>query len=189
MNGILKLDNVIPDRLCQSLIDYHKANINDALTLNHNSDFNNVVCTELLLDRRSYLDTKVEECMVKVINQYANIHPHFSCSGDMGYQLREITGRTKEHIDGPFDRDYDGSLHSTLRNISVIFGLNSDYEKGEFHFPQQEYTTTVKRGEAIAFPVSFMYPHSVDAPVGSRYTINTWCIERRPFIPPGTHDD
>jgi len=62
------------------------------------------------------------------------------------------------------------------RNVSVIIGLNSDYEKGEFHFPFQDYTTTVKRGEAIVFPVYFMYPHFVDEPIGNRYTINTWMI-------------
>ena len=80
-------------------------------------------------------------------------------------QLRKITGNTKYHIDG---------ISKDLRNVSIIIGLNSDYEEGEFHFPYQDFSTTVKRGEAIVFPVYFMYPHFVDAPIGNRYTINTW---------------
>ncbi len=186
MNGILKLNNVMTDELCKNLIQYHTNNKESCKRYTHDTPYNNVDCLELRLIEGSALDNLVYDCVVTVIEKYISVYPKFTCSGDVGYQLREITGQTKEHIDNVLDRD------GRLRNISIIFGLNSDYENGEFHFPFQKYTTTVKRGQAIVFPVYFMYPHSVDAPIGSRYTINTWLLDgfqKSPFIPPGTHDD
>ena len=176
MNGILKLSNVIPDRLCNTLIEYHKANIDKAKKLDYDSrtspyNQNNVICNELILEKDSYFETKVNECMAVVLEKYTRFYPYFYCDNVLEYQLREITGPTLEHIDHPIDSEYD------VRNVSVIFGLNSDYEEGEFYFRQQDYKTTVKRGEALVFPVYYFYPHEVSAPIGSRYTINTWCVE------------
>ena len=112
----------------------------------------------------------VFETIEKVVNKYAEMYPFFRVHSDVGYQLRKITGYTRVHVDRNPDIE-------DRRNVSIILGLNSDYEKGEFHFPFQDYTTTVKRGEAIVFPVYFMYPHYVNEPIGNRYTINTWITE------------
>mgnify|MGYP001241067670 CR=1 FL=1 len=156
MNGILKLDNVITDELCNNLIKYHTNNKESCKRYTHDTPYNNVDCLELRLIEGSALDNLVYECVVTVIEKYLSVYPKFTCLGDVGYQLREITGQTLEHIDNPIDRD------GIVRNISIILGLNSDYENGKFHFPVQKYTTTLKRGEALAFPVYYMYPHYVD---------------------------
>ena len=169
MNGILKLNNVMTDELCKNLIQYHTDNKKSCTRFKHDSPHNSVDCYELFLTQGLDLDKSIYDCLITVLKKYISIYPYFTCSGDTGYQLREITGQTLEHVDNPIDKD------GSIRNISIIFGLNSDYENGEFHFPVQKYSTTVKRGEAIVFPVYYMYPHYVDAPVGSRYTINTWC--------------
>jgi hypothetical protein len=67
------------------------------------------------------------------------------------------------------------------RKLSVIVGLNSDFEDGEFYFPFQDFKTQVKKGQAICFPPYYTHPHEVSAPTnGYRYTINTWLIE----VPP-----
>ena len=90
--------------------------------------------------------------------------------GDISGGLRVLITDlyTKEHID---------NITKDQRNVSIILGLNSDYEKGEFHFPLQDFSTTVKRGEAIVFPVYFMYPHSVEKiEKGSRWSIVTWLM-------------
>ena len=102
------------------------------------------------------------------MEEYHKKYSYFNCYSDVGFSLRKITGATRQHVDNSTKHDN--------RNLSFIIGLNSDYENGEFHFPYQDYTTTIKRGEAITFPVWFMYPHFVDAPVGYRYTINTWML-------------
>ena len=111
------------------------------------------------------MDNLVLETGGKIAALYADKYDRFCANGVLPSQLRKITGNTKYHIDG-IDSKY-------RRNVSIIIGLNSDYEEGEFHFPYQDFSTTVKRGEAIVFPVYFMYPHFVDAPIGNRYTYAT----------------
>ena len=122
----------------------------------------------MLLEAHSKLDNLVYQGIQRVGHLYAKKYKRFNGSGDTGYQLRRITGKTLEHIDNIYTPD------SRVRNVSIVLGLNNDFQGGEFHFPEQNFSTTVKRGEAIVFPVYFLYPHYVDAPIGYRYTINTW---------------
>tara|TARA_B100000424_G_scaffold197856_1_gene154997 strand:- start:110 stop:634 length:525 start_codon:yes stop_codon:yes gene_type:complete len=164
LTGIEKFKDVVDTDLCDSLIRVMNLNIPNSLNRVH-SQGQNVICREINLQLHSELDSAVFDVIGKVIELYKEKYPFFRVSGDTGYQLRKITGDTRIHVDN-ITKDY--------RNTSVILGLNSDYEEGEFHFPYQDFSTTVKRGEAIVFPVYFMYPHFVDAPIGSRYTINTW---------------
>ena len=162
--GIEKFTNVIDSETCDLLINYLEDNIHNAVTTEH-SEGQNVICKEIKLQRRTDLDTLIYKVVANVAALYADEYDRFGANGVFPFQLRKITGKTKEHIDN-ITKDY--------RNVSIIIGLNSDYKKGKFHFPVQNFSTTVKRGEAIVFPVYFMYPHFVDAPIGNRYTINTW---------------
>ena len=166
--GIEKFKNVIDSDTCDLLIKHLEDNLHHSMDLTH-TDRQNVICKEITLQPHTEIDNVVYKVIVKVVELYKEKYPCFQVRGDTGYQLRKITGNTREHVDkNPEIEDN--------RNVSVIIGLNSDYEKGEFHFPFQDYTTTVKRREAIVFPVYFMYPHYVDEPIGNRYTINTWMI-------------
>jgi len=165
--GIEKFKNVIDPDTCDKLIQYLENNMHHALDLTHSAR-QNVVCREITLEPHTELDNIVYNIINKVTKLYAKEYIHVRFHGDTGYQLRKITGETKEHVD---------NISKNHRNVSIILGLNSNYEKGEFHFPVQDFSTTVKRGEAIVFPVYFMYPHSVDAPIGNRYTINTWITD------------
>ena len=174
--GIEKFTNIIDDETCSALIKYLEDNIEDSLDRHHGQDYENVQCRQLLLPNGSYLDQTVKKSMFKVTDNYADLYEWFGCHSDSGYQLRKITGNTQQHV----DNIYTNAIcdRHKLRIISVILGLNSDFENGLFHFPYQEYTTTLKRGEALAFPVYFTHPHYVDAPTnGFRYTINTWLFE------------
>ena len=162
--GIEKFKNVIDSDTCDLLIKHLEDNLHHSMDLTH-TDRQNVICKEITLEPHTEIDNVVYKVIVKVVELYKEKYPCFQVRGDTGYQLRKITGNTKEHID---------NITKDQRNVSIILGLNSDYEKGEFHFPVQDFSTTVKRGEAIVFPVYFMYPHFVDEPIGNRYTINTW---------------
>ena len=162
--GIEKFKNVVDPDICDLLIEYMNQNLHNSVDLNH-SDRQNVICKEILLQPHTELDDIVFKIIGKVSVKYGQMYPFFKADGDTGYQLRKITGNTREHTD---------NITQNGRNVSIILGLNSDYEGGEFHFPEQNFSTTVKRGEAIVFPVYFLYPHYVDEPIGSRYTINTW---------------
>ena len=162
--GIEKFKNVIDPDTCDLLIKHLEDNIHNSIDLSHRNR-QNVICKEITLQPHTEIDNAVYKVIAKVVDLYKENYPFFQVRGDTGYQLRKITGNTREHID---------NITKDQRNVSVILGLNSDYEKGEFHFPTQDFSTTVKRGEAIVFPVYFMYPHFVDKPIGNRYTINTW---------------
>ena len=166
--GIEKFKNIMDVKTCDLLINHFEDNLHNSIDFTH-SDKQNVICKEIMLQPHTELDTMIFKPIEKVLGKYSEMYPHFRVRSDTGYQLRKITGNTRAHVDkNPEIEDN--------RNVSVIIGLNSDYEKGEFHFPFQDYTKTVKRGEAIVFPVYFMYPHYVDEPIGNRYTINTWMI-------------
>ena len=162
--GIEKFKNVIDSNTCDLLIKHLEDNLDHSIDLTHR-DRQNVICKEITLEPHTEIDNVVYKVIAKVSESYKKKYPFFRVRGDTGYQLRKITGNTREHID---------NITEDQRNVSIILGLNSDYEKGEFHFPLQDFSTTVKRGEAIVFPVYFMYPHFVDEPIGNRYTINTW---------------
>lgn len=179
--GIEKFKNVISDETCDLLIDHIETNMDKAADLKHLAngvDVNNVICRQLVLQQNTKLDNLVYESISRTAELYMQQYDTFLATGDTGYQLRRISGPTRPHI----DNTYDSNHPNKIRNASVILGLNSDYENGEFHFPIQNFSTTVKRGEAIVFPVYFLYLHSVDAPIGYRYTINTWLTNG--FVPP-----
>tara|TARA_Y100000401_G_scaffold89417_1_gene74950 strand:+ start:220 stop:777 length:558 start_codon:yes stop_codon:yes gene_type:complete len=181
--GIEKFTDIIDKKLCIQLIDYLETNIEYAVDRHHGQNYENVECKQTVLPNQSDLDLQVKKSMYKITDAYAKIYKWFGCHSDSGYQLRKITGKTKTHVDNIFTNNVQ--TRNKLRIISVIIGLNNDFDNGEFSFPYQEYKTTLKRGEALAFPVYFTYPHGVDAPTnGFRYTINTWFFEnpRSPML-------
>tara|TARA_B100000287_G_C20389659_1_gene685060 strand:- start:51 stop:557 length:507 start_codon:yes stop_codon:yes gene_type:complete len=164
--GIEKFKNILDDDTCDSLINIMESNLDKADDVNYEVG-QNVICKELLITSPDVL-ALIHEAVKKTLDKYHEKYEKFRAYADTGFVLRRISGATRMHTDVNASTDN--------RNVSIILGLNSDFENGEFHFPYQEYTTTLKRGEAIVFPVWFMYPHSVDAPIGYRYTINTWML-------------
>lgn len=167
--GIEKFKDVLDSDTCNSIVNIIEFNLHKAKDLIHGKG-QNVIAKELfpIQEFSVELDQLVVNATQKCMEEYHKKYPYFNCYSDVGFALRQITGATRQHVDNTKSEDN--------RNVSLIIGLNSDYENGEFHFPYQDYTTTIKRGEAIAFPVWFMYPHYVDAPIGYRYTINTWML-------------
>ena len=174
MIGIKKFKNIINDSTCNQLIEYINKNIDQTVSYEH-SENNNVVCRELNLSSNSKLDNSVYQSMQNILKKYKSIYKFFDCNKDMGYLLRQISGPTRLHVDGIFGYDEPDLKH--VRNLSIIIGLNNNYDEGTFHFPLQKYSTQLKRGEALCFPVYYTFPHSVDKPIGYRYTINTWTTE------------
>ncbi len=167
--GIEKYKDVLDSDTCNSIVNIIESNLDQAKELTHGAG-QNVIAKELFpIQQFSVeLDQLVVKATQKCMDEYHEKYPYFTCYSDCGFALRKISGVTRQHVDNTQREDN--------RNVSLIIGLNDDFENGEFHFPYQDYTTTVKRGEAIVFPVWFMYPHYVDAPIGYRYTINTWML-------------
>ena len=91
-------------------------------------------------------------------------------------QFRKIHGATRMHTDGVLC-----PISMRRRLFSVIVALNSDYEGGEFEFPQQNIKVKLEAGEALIFPPYWTHPHCTNELNGTfRYTINSWfydCIQ------------
>lgn len=61
------------------------------------------------------------------------------------------------------------------RRISSIFYINDNYEGGEIVFPRFGITYKPAAGEAIYFPSTYVYNHSVKPVIsGTRYAVVSW---------------
>ena len=186
-NFIKLIDNAFGDKLCDDLIAYYTNNEQLGELQDYSEEdlerVNNVRANDILLipntKERSDLITRCQTCLQKVVREYTKEVYSFTSHIDRGLSLRKIFGATRPHSDGVYCSDDSGAVFE--RKLSVIVGLNSDFEDGEFYFPLQDFKTQVKKGQAICFPPYYTHPHQVSAPTaGYRYTINTWLIE----VPP-----
>lgn len=127
-----------------------------------------------VIDKRIY--NTIGSFIQKLKQDYAIV-----CSGDSGYCLRKIYGPTRLHTDGLTVEHIDNRFIPIrkIRKMSVIIALNEDYDEGTFHFPYQDYSIKLKKGDLIAFPPYWTHLHGVDSPANGtvRYTINTWLYE------------
>ncbi len=179
---ILILEDIIPQKLCDNILKEYKdsSEWQHALLYENNIDkkirnckilkmsFNEVINKNK--DVRKMLDDDVFQCANKSIKIYNEKFKQANISKDTGYQLLkyEKGGFYTQHVD---------SFTNTPRTISCSFILNDNFKGGEFSFFDNKIIYHLKKGSAILFPSTFLYPHSV-LPVidGSRYSIVTWFI-------------
>jgi len=124
-------------------------------------------------EHRKEIDHKLFECFSFLIEKYSRV-PLFAKSyslRDCGYTLLryEDNGKYTKHT------DYRGYSVMNNREISCSIILNDGFTGGEFAFWDKDAIYRVKKGSAIMFPSSFMFPHEV-LPVtsGTRYSVLTW---------------
>jgi predicted 2-oxoglutarate/Fe(II)-dependent dioxygenase YbiX len=119
--------------------------------------------------RRLELDSTILKYLSLAARSYFEKFPRAMCSKDTGYELLRYNegGFFKEHV--------DYSATTTERQLSFSFGLNDDYEGGEFKFAGCDTTYRVPKGSCLIFPSNFVFPHQI-LPVtsGTRYSIVTW---------------
>lgn len=179
---ILVLENIIPEKLCDKILNEYETSNEWLDTAIGNGNINKKIrnCTTIgisfdkVIEKnkniRRRLDNEVFECAKKSIEQYNKKFTDAHISKDTGYDLLkyEIGGFYIEHVD---------SLIHNPRSISCSFILNNDFKGGEFSFFNNKIIYSLKKGSAIMFPSNFLYPHSV-LPVikGTRYSIVTWFI-------------
>ena len=96
--GIEKFKNVIDSDTCDLLIKHLEDNLHHSMDLTH-TDRQNVICKEITLEPHTEIDNVVYKVIAKVSELYKEKYPFFQVRGDTGYQLRKITGNTREHID------------------------------------------------------------------------------------------
>jgi len=180
---ILILKNIIPDNLCDDILNEYK-NSNEwrdavvGLNPTINKEIRNCsylqMSSNIIIEKnknvRKSLDNKVFECAKEAIKEYNKKFNQAMISKDNGYDLLkyEKGGFYTQHID---------SFFKLSRTISCSFILNNDFKGGGFSFFDNKIIYHLKKGEVIMFPSNFLYPHSV-LPViqGTRYSIVTWFI-------------
>ena len=182
---ICVLDNVVSNTLCDEIITFINTSANIKETRDNGSNVRGKCCFPCTMGSENGADIineKIYEVVAKIRHKLMDTFP-ISVSAFTPFQLRKIHGATKIHIDGIFRRelmDERGFLTpNDMRELTVIIGLNDDYEGGELHFPEQKNTMKLKRGQAIAFPQYWTHPHYTDDLLNNtvRYTITTWLMK------------
>jgi predicted 2-oxoglutarate/Fe(II)-dependent dioxygenase YbiX len=179
---ILVLENIIPERLCDDILnEYENSNEwEDTLIGEGEVDKKSRNCTLIAISSnitieknkniRKSLDDKVFECAKEAIREYNKKFNKAMISKDSGYDLLkyEKGGFYLQHVD---------SFTKIPRTISCSFILNNNFKGGEFSFFDNESIYSLKKGSAIMFPSNFLYPHSIlPVTIGTRYSIITWFI-------------
>jgi len=182
---ICVLDNVVSNTLCDEIITFINTSANIEETGDNRSNTRSKCCFPYTMGSENgagIINEKIYEVVAKITHKLMDTFP-ISVSAFTPFQLRKIHGATKIHIDGIFRRelmDERGFLTpNDLRELTVIIGLNDDYEGGDLHFPEQKITMQLKRGQAIAFPPYWTHPHYTDDLLNNtmRYTITTWLMK------------
>jgi len=169
---------------------YDLSNIsnNDYLSNNNTihtiNSLNGITKTDLeKLD--NYLSEKI-----KIIRRImSEINSEICFDYNTGYNLRKIYGETRTHIDSIItimksdatfiDKTCIIENCNMIRNSTMIFALNDDYNGGVFNFPYHNIYLKLKKGSVIIFPPYWTHPHQVSSVENNtyRYTINTWTLE------------
>lgn len=130
---------------------------------------------------------------MKIINKIINkINKYLNLEFNVGYNFKKIYNNTTEHIDGLIYiynsdiifNDVKEKNYNMIRNASIIFNLNDNYEGGVFVFPRQDISFKLKKGSVLIFPPYWTHPHYVTKTEDNtfRYTISTFTCEKvNPF--------
>ena len=157
---------------------------NDNIIIN-NSILNDVNPEELQKD----LDS-INDKMKIISNIMIQINPNICFEYNCGYDLRKIYGKTLKHMDGIeskittdvnfINKSQEIEDYEMIRNATLIFTLNDDYEGGIFEFPYYNIKLKLKKSSVIIFPPYWTHVHEVSAVENNtyRYTINTWSLEK-----------
>ena len=172
--------NVFTESQCDFIVNCMNENSNLLVT------DNNVECDFVTLHKMKssgvpysdIIDSFIFETIGRILALLTKRYPDFKGIQDDGYTLRKINGGSKLHTHG-IDCKVT-KFKNFVPCLSLIIGLNDDYDGGIFNFPNQGLKIKLKKGEALLFPPYWTHPHSVTS-VGqgqARYTINTWIMEK-----------
>ena len=135
-------------------------------------------------DINKYID-KINCNMLKIENIMEKINKNIKFNCNSGYLLRKNYGKTILHIDNMsevydcnlnFIKDNKKNSYKMIRNASIIFGLNDNYDGGMFNFPYYDITFKLKKGSVVIFPPYWTHEHEVCTVENNtyRYTLSTW---------------
>ena len=149
-------DNVLPDAVCQNLIDLFETNIQHQHFVNHN----NCPCfTQVNLNMVS------SDTVRSLIPYLAEVYKRYRKDTKNFYSppLKELEEfRIKRYTtngDERFDEHVDVINYSTARRVvAFIFYLNDN--NGSTIFSNQDLNIEPECGRVVVFPPTWEYPHS-----------------------------
>ena len=184
-SGVYILDDIISDKDCKILIEFIKNKAREETELNPET---NVKAKAIKVNEETNLIVKPIIMEMGSILQGHGFNI-YDCTIPI---LRQIYGPTRFHADNVYDDDREESVKiNRLRCLSFVIALNSDYEGGEFCFPEQDYKVKLKRGQALLFPPYWTHPHYTNKLHNNtfRYTITAWFYGTRGYqIPMSVHE-
>jgi len=170
---ILLFKEIITKETCEKIIDSYSKKLFEMDMSNNEYFKNNEYRPEIsFLEMRSEISNILHGKCKAILNEMASLYGNVGIIGNSPFRYNEYKeGRGyRKHIDRS-----NKAAHLKDREISVIFGLNDDYEGGHLLFHRQEVKITLGHGDVIVFPSGYTHPHEV-TPVtkGTRKTIVTW---------------
>jgi hypothetical protein len=180
---IFTWENHISIDECDKIVDFINTQIKHGKTTKEEyGSQSNVLSDSFRCKKGSEIDNIIFRIISKVVTELNETHD-MNIKEDDGYQLRRIYGPTNYHIDSIVHKSAINSDNAirlgNIRKMTVIIGLNDDYEGGELCFPEQNAKIKLSKGQIIAFPPYWTHPHYSNTLNNNtyRYTINTWLCE------------
>jgi hypothetical protein len=171
--NIYIIENMIDESLCNSIID----SINESLLENIPiKKGQNVECYKVIELKTKGLDGVLCKIIVNIIEIIKIICPKITISSCSPYELRKVYGETKLHIDGVFGNT---ETKTDIRSITIVAGLNDEYNGGVYSFPEYDIQFKLKKGSVVFFPPFWTHSHNVSSiDKGQyRYIFSTWGLE------------
>ena len=177
--------NVMPEDLCESLIDecnekeWKKHSWNNYTTGENSSESTKeldvMACTH---DQQN----KITPYLMKALDDYQIKYswpgektqpPWLTKFSPVRFNKYEIGNTMRMHYDN-IHSIFDGERKG-IPIISIVGNLNEDYEGAEFMLRDKE--IKLKTGDILLFPSGIVYPHTVkEAKKGVRYSFVSWAF-------------
>lgn len=159
---------------------------------NYNENFTPILTNNIngvKLSEINNIKSKINNILENISSIINEKNKYVSIKYISGLNFRKIYGETRQHCDCLINVHNSNitainnndilSDYKMVRNASIIFTLNDNYEGGEFYFPIQGLKIKMKKGSVVIFPPYWTHPHEVSSVLNGtfRYTINTWSCE------------
>lgn len=179
---IFTLDNVVPDELCDRILEEYRdcsfwiptsvgnGNVDNRIRNCDTINISENLVLQKNFDIRKKIDDDFYFCASHAINEYRKLFPDVASDIDTGYGLLR-------YREGQFYIQHTDSFKNQQRSVSCSFLLNDDYDGGEFAFFDRQIVIKGTKGSIVMFPSNFMFPHEVMPVIsGTRYSIITWYV-------------
>lgn len=170
--------SAISEEICNSVIDYIKNQpwqmhswYSQTTDSHHSHETRELDVTKCI--SKDLVDA-IYPCVNKSLRNFVNKghRPELNFLSDIRfnrYQKGQIMRKHCDHIHDMFEGDVKG-----IPTLSILIGLNDDYEGGELIF-WDDYEVDLGKGDILIFPSLFLFPHRVEeVKANIRYSAVIW---------------